>query len=153
LAARIIAVCDAFSAMTSSRPYRATATRQHALDELRRCAGAQFDPDVVAAFCAEIERVSAEAHTGAEADPASQTGTGPSRSLTKPRLDGTRRAQPHDVPALELAGPLAPAPVVGADRVPEEPVPGDEEAPPGLEVARAPELDPIVDPARRTPPH
>ena len=53
LAARIIAVCDAFSAMTSTRPYRLPVGREQALDELRRCAGTQFDPDVVAAFSAQ----------------------------------------------------------------------------------------------------
>jgi len=51
LAARIIAVCDAYAAMTSDRPYRKTLTPARALDELQRCAGSQFDPDVVHAFC------------------------------------------------------------------------------------------------------
>ena len=51
LAARIIAVCDAFEAMTETRPYRPPATTSEALDELRRCAGSQFDPQVVRAFC------------------------------------------------------------------------------------------------------
>src|SRR5207247_447667 len=39
LAARIIAVCDAYSAMTSQRPYRLPVTREQALAELQRCAG------------------------------------------------------------------------------------------------------------------
>ena len=56
LAARIIAVCDAFSAMTSPRPYRVEVTRDAALEELRRCAGTQFDPEVVAVFCREAEQ-------------------------------------------------------------------------------------------------
>jgi PAS domain S-box-containing protein/diguanylate cyclase (GGDEF)-like protein len=47
LGARIIAVCDAYDAMVSDRPYRAPLTSVQALAELRRCAGAQFDPDVV----------------------------------------------------------------------------------------------------------
>lgn len=51
LAARIIAVCDAYAAMTSGRPYRRPVSPEAALAELRRCAGTQFDPDVVAAFC------------------------------------------------------------------------------------------------------
>jgi two-component system cell cycle response regulator len=55
LAARIVAVCDAFSAMTSTRPYRAEVSREVALEELRRCAGTQFDPEVVAVFCREAE--------------------------------------------------------------------------------------------------
>jgi diguanylate cyclase (GGDEF)-like protein len=50
LGARIIAVCDAFDAMTSERPYSPAQTVDQALEELRRCAGGQFDPQVVAVF-------------------------------------------------------------------------------------------------------
>jgi len=50
LGARIIAVCDAYHAMTSDRPYRLALAPQDAMAELRACAGTQFDPDVVAAF-------------------------------------------------------------------------------------------------------
>jgi HD-GYP domain-containing protein (c-di-GMP phosphodiesterase class II) len=50
LAARIIAVCDAYDAITTTRPYRAASSHEDALAELRRCAGSQFDPRVVAAF-------------------------------------------------------------------------------------------------------
>jgi diguanylate cyclase (GGDEF)-like protein len=50
LGARIIAVCDAFDAMTSPRPYREQVTTAEALEELRRCAGSQFDPAIVAAL-------------------------------------------------------------------------------------------------------
>ena len=50
LGARVIAVCDAYDAMTSDRPYRSAMPRAEALAELRRCAGAQFDPDVVQAL-------------------------------------------------------------------------------------------------------
>ena len=50
LGARIIAVCDAFHAMTSDRPYRPAAPAHEALAELHRCAGQQFDPAVVQAF-------------------------------------------------------------------------------------------------------
>ncbi len=50
LGARIIAVCDAFDAMTTTRPYREAMTVEDALAELRRCAGGQFDPVVAAAF-------------------------------------------------------------------------------------------------------
>jgi diguanylate cyclase (GGDEF)-like protein len=52
LGARIVSVCDAFHAMTTARPYRATLDPEAALAELRRCAGTQFDPAVVDAFCA-----------------------------------------------------------------------------------------------------
>jgi diguanylate cyclase (GGDEF)-like protein len=64
-AARIIAVCDAFSAMTSSRPYRLPTMRAHALEELQAHAGTQFDPDVVAAFCAAVERAEKAQRRGA----------------------------------------------------------------------------------------
>lgn len=50
LGARIIAVCDAFDAMVSERPYRSRLESAQALAELRRCAGAQFDPEVVEVF-------------------------------------------------------------------------------------------------------
>ena len=55
LGARIIAVCDAFDAMTSDRPYKQSIPIADALAELRHCAGDQFDPVVVHAFCAEAE--------------------------------------------------------------------------------------------------
>ncbi|MDP9295061.1 MAG: HD domain-containing protein [Actinomycetota bacterium] len=52
LGARILAVCDAFSAMRAARPYGAVRSEAEAMFELRRCAGTQFDPGVVRAFCA-----------------------------------------------------------------------------------------------------
>jgi response regulator RpfG family c-di-GMP phosphodiesterase len=54
--ARIVAVADAFAAMIAGRPYRAPRTGEVALDELRRGAGTQFDPDVVDAWCAAYTR-------------------------------------------------------------------------------------------------
>jgi HD-GYP domain-containing protein (c-di-GMP phosphodiesterase class II) len=54
LGARIVAVCDAFHAMTSDRPYRPALSVREALDELQRCAGAQFDPRVVNAFAVMV---------------------------------------------------------------------------------------------------
>jgi diguanylate cyclase (GGDEF)-like protein len=56
LASRIIAVCDAFHAMTSERPYAAAVSPDEAVAELRRCAGSHFDPAVVDMFVAEVER-------------------------------------------------------------------------------------------------
>jgi HD-GYP domain-containing protein (c-di-GMP phosphodiesterase class II) len=42
--------------MVSDRPYRSALSHTEALAELRRCAGTQFDPEVVAAFIATVER-------------------------------------------------------------------------------------------------
>ena len=50
LEARILAVCDAYTAMVSDRPYRLRRTHREACAELVRCAGSQFDARVVAAF-------------------------------------------------------------------------------------------------------
>ncbi len=61
LGARVIAVCDAYDAMTTTRPYRGAMSEASAMTELRRCAGRQFDPRVVAAF----ERVIARRRTAA----------------------------------------------------------------------------------------
>jgi HD-GYP domain-containing protein (c-di-GMP phosphodiesterase class II) len=54
LGARIIFVADAYDAMTSDRVYRRRLTAHDALSELQRCSGTQFDPEVVAAFAAEL---------------------------------------------------------------------------------------------------
>ena len=67
LAARIVSVCDAYSAMTSDRPYRAALTNEDAVAELRRCAGGQFDPRVVELLCevlAEEDEPAAELAAG-----------------------------------------------------------------------------------------
>ena len=48
--ARILAVCDAYTAMISDRPHRVRRTHGEARAELVRCAGSQFDAEVVAAF-------------------------------------------------------------------------------------------------------
>jgi len=50
LAARIIAVVDAYDAMTSDRPYRQAMPHEAAMEEIRAMAGSQFDPTVVEAF-------------------------------------------------------------------------------------------------------
>jgi diguanylate cyclase (GGDEF)-like protein len=55
LGARIVAVCDAYDAMTTDRSYRAAFSRADALRELRAAAGTQFDPTVVAACLEELE--------------------------------------------------------------------------------------------------
>jgi HD-GYP domain-containing protein (c-di-GMP phosphodiesterase class II) len=52
--ARIVRCCDAFSAMTTDRPYRKARSTAEALAELRRCAGTDFDPEVVEALAGTL---------------------------------------------------------------------------------------------------
>ncbi|PZS30454.1 MAG: hypothetical protein DLM61_10680, partial [Pseudonocardiales bacterium] len=52
--ARIVSVVDAFSAMTGHRPYRAPMTVEEACNELQRCAGTQFDPEIAGMFVEEV---------------------------------------------------------------------------------------------------
>lgn len=61
LAARIVAVCDAFDATCEQRPYNHPLTRAAALSELRSGAGGQFDPQVVEAFALSLDRREARA--------------------------------------------------------------------------------------------
>ena len=51
LGARIVAIADAYDAMVNDRPYKPALTHEAALDELRRHAGTQFDPELVTLFC------------------------------------------------------------------------------------------------------
>jgi HD-GYP domain-containing protein (c-di-GMP phosphodiesterase class II) len=69
LAARVIAVCDAFEAMTSDRSYRPALGQRAARDELRAMAGSQFDPQVTSAFLAELDH-SDPLHTSREQEAA-----------------------------------------------------------------------------------
>jgi len=71
LASRIVFACDAFSAMTTRRPYHDAMSVDEALAELVRCSGSQFDPDVVAPL---VRIVRAElSGTPAPAGPRSET--------------------------------------------------------------------------------
>ena len=54
LGARILFVADAYDAMTSDRVYRSRLTAEAALEELQRCAGTQFDPQIVLALADEL---------------------------------------------------------------------------------------------------
>ena len=55
LLARIIAVADSFDAMVSDRHYRKALSVEQALEEIKRCSGTQFDPEIVDAFICVIE--------------------------------------------------------------------------------------------------
>jgi putative nucleotidyltransferase with HDIG domain len=60
LPARIVSVADAFSAITTTRPYRRAQSAQAAVKELRACSGTQFDPQVIDALVAVLERPAAQ---------------------------------------------------------------------------------------------
>jgi putative nucleotidyltransferase with HDIG domain len=64
LPARIVAVADAFNAITTTRPYRPAQSSEAAVKELRGCAGTQFDPQVVDALVAVLARPQAETPSG-----------------------------------------------------------------------------------------
>jgi hypothetical protein len=68
--ARVLAVADAFDAMTSNRSYRGARTVPEGIAELRKWAGAQFDPAFVAAFITAIERDGWKAPDGGAGDSA-----------------------------------------------------------------------------------
>ncbi|HEY87093.1 MAG TPA: diguanylate cyclase, partial [Dehalococcoidia bacterium] len=55
LEARILSIVDAYDAMTSPRPYREQISSQQAINELKRCAGTQFDSELVDIFCKIIQ--------------------------------------------------------------------------------------------------
>jgi HD-GYP domain-containing protein (c-di-GMP phosphodiesterase class II) len=69
LPCRILAIADAFDAMTSDRPYRRAMSREKAVEELRASAGSQFDPELVEQFVATLDcrtahRVTSTKQTG-----------------------------------------------------------------------------------------
>jgi HD-GYP domain-containing protein (c-di-GMP phosphodiesterase class II) len=73
LGARIVAVADTYDAMTSTRAYRKALSHATAAAELKRCAGTQFDADIVEAFLVELDRrrdagAAERARRAAEAD-------------------------------------------------------------------------------------
>jgi two-component system, cell cycle response regulator len=72
LSSRIVAVVgvDAYDAMATTRPYALPLTPDQAIDELRRCAGSQFDPTVVEAFVAVWQEARDDGAGNRPVDPA-----------------------------------------------------------------------------------
>jgi HD-GYP domain-containing protein (c-di-GMP phosphodiesterase class II) len=62
LLTRVITVADSYDAMTSKRSYKQNMNLKEAIAELHRCAGSQFDPEIVRVF---VEVIEAQAKTGA----------------------------------------------------------------------------------------
>ncbi len=86
LAARIIAIVDAYDAMTCDRPYRKARSSEAALDELRAHARRQFDPNLVDIFCNLVESGALDALE----EPAAQRSTGRSAGAADAAM-GRRR--------------------------------------------------------------
>ena len=75
LEARILAVADAYEAMSSERPYRPAIDAEKVLTEMRRCAGSQFDPSLVDVFIGIIEEGLPDRLKATEQAAASKPGT------------------------------------------------------------------------------
>jgi putative nucleotidyltransferase with HDIG domain len=99
--ARVVGVADAFDAMTSTRSYRRARPVAAALEELRRCAGAQFDPRMVRALARAIDRHGWHPAVTADVlDPADLRG-----NVTPPRPPVSGRSA-----SVATPGPGTPAP-------------------------------------------
>ena len=133
LGARIVAIADAYDAMTNDRPYKRAISHENAIEELRRHAGTQFDPELVGLFCDLYATTAPEPDPTVLAMTAAQGahGHGPaplvlpdrsaatvSRSRRSSQVAHTTQADASDTMAaagsgsLELGG-MAPPPATG----------------------------------------
>jgi two-component system, cell cycle response regulator len=105
LGARIVAIADAYDAMTHDRPYKAAITHAEAVAELRRNAGTQFDPDLVGLFCDLYEDAApqADGEMPPVAAVARRSGSG-SGSVRRPHLVTAREDESVVTNAAPLAG-------------------------------------------------
>jgi HD-GYP domain-containing protein (c-di-GMP phosphodiesterase class II) len=97
LGARIVAIADAYDAMTHDRPYKRAMSHDAAIDELRRHAGTQFDPQLVTLFCDLFARVA----------PA------PDPSVIAMGIGGDEIVEDSSLRAQAPPPPVSPAPIVG----------------------------------------
>jgi hypothetical protein len=113
LGARIVAIADAYDAMVHDRPYKRAVSHQEAVDELRRHAGTQFDPELVSLFCdlfassPPVPDPAVLAMTGP--DPVAANHVGPPRPMLRPRKGLIMRA------SSRRAGTLGPGSSVHVD--------------------------------------
>lgn len=130
--ARVVAVADAFDAMTSTRSYRRARPVATAVAELRRCAGTQFDPLMVRALVRALDRYGWQtAVTSDETVTYDETGAGP-----EPPPDPPREATPAVAAGALLGAPphvsgasAAAPPATGAAPRKNVPPPRDSDTP------------------------
>ncbi len=84
LESRIVSACDAFNAMTTTRSYRTAMPVSAAVAEMQRCAGSQFDPQVVESLIRVTTSPSAQAETGEDAASSAAQGLGPQAPAARP---------------------------------------------------------------------
>lgn len=117
--ARVVAVADAFDAMTSTRSYSRARPVTVALAELERCAGAQFDPDMVRALVDAIGRQGWHPVVTSDEDlqviSSGGTETGPGTDTGKDTGKGAPAAAVAATAAAPPAAAAAAAPAVAAD--------------------------------------
>jgi HD-GYP domain-containing protein (c-di-GMP phosphodiesterase class II) len=99
LGARIVAIADAYDAMTHDRPYKRAMTHDNAINELRRHAGTQFDPELVTLFCDLFARQAPTPDPAVAAMTAIDTATIGIVAVPKPR----RRPRPAPTTLIPLA--------------------------------------------------
>ncbi|HET9456940.1 MAG TPA: diguanylate cyclase [Candidatus Limnocylindrales bacterium] len=128
LGARIVAIADAYDAMTHDRPYKRAMSHDSAIAELRRHAGTQFDPQLVTLFCDLFARVAPSPDPGVIA-----RGIGGEEVLE----DSSLRAQapPPPVSPVRVAGPPARKRRRARGSAPTSPV-GTADQPPTIPLAR-----------------
>ncbi|MCQ2105018.1 MAG: diguanylate cyclase [Fibrobacter sp.] len=99
LLSRVIAVVDAYDAMVNDRSYRPALPKDVVINELKRCAGSQFDPGIVSEFIQLVESLPQRAASNAEAKHIEET-----TSLVREELDqGVTNASFHAVHKLQFS--------------------------------------------------
>ncbi|MCH5268424.1 MAG: diguanylate cyclase [Lachnospiraceae bacterium] len=94
--ARIIGLADAFDAMNSNRVYRKHLDRESIIEEIKRCSGTQFDPEIVEAFMPYLEQDEIwNAHTSEPEEDSTLVGMG-SRLLEKIVIGQTQQTNKSD---------------------------------------------------------
>ncbi len=106
LEARVVSACDAFNAMTTTRSYRRAMPLEHAIGEMHKCSGSQFDPSVVDALVEVVQAADASIAFG-EATASSSLDTRPRRvsGAHTPQSIGalTSESGPHTATIRALA--------------------------------------------------